>query len=272
MKLNKIEDPHVRHVEPPDSEDVAGGENGGNIPDLSREEASLVGMLVALRDTNLMKVRIAYGNRLLAVEQGRDQMPPEQVAVVQRIFDRVQAFEVEVEEEIRHASRDIPEIQAVRKVKGIGPTIAAELYAMIDIERADTVSALWRYCGMGVVEGKAERRVKGDKLHYNADLKVVMFKIGKSFMMTGSPYKRVYDDAKAYYQANRPEWTKMHVEFAARRKMQKLFVSHLWQVWRTMKGLPTRNLYVEEHLGHTHIMTPQQFGWEDYQPVSQSNP
>ena len=151
----------------------------------------------------------------------------------------------------------------INGIKGIGPSLASQVLSLIDITRADTVSALWRYAGYAVVDGKAEKLKKGEKAHYNANLKKALYKVAMSFLKCSSPYRKFYDDAKQYYEANR-DWTKMHIHLASIRKMIKMFLSHLWHVWRTVEGLPTRELYVVEKLGHNHIIPPDDFGWYDW--------
>jgi hypothetical protein len=49
-----------------------------------------------------------------------------------------------------------------------------------------------------------------------------------------------------------------HVDNMAVRWTIKLFLSHLWEVWRAKLNLPVRAPYAEEYLGHTHIISP----WE----------
>lgn len=57
----------------------------------------------------------------------------------------------------------------------------------------------------------------------------------------------------------RTYWTLGHVEAAARRKAAKLFLSHLYVVWREAEGLPTRSPWIEEHgEGHT-MLDPWQY-------------
>jgi hypothetical protein len=151
----------------------------------------------------------------------------------------------------------------MHEIKGIGPMLAAKVIAMVDIHRADTVSALWRYAGYGVVDGERERPTKGERLHYNKRLKIALRQIGVSFMKCDSPYRRVYDAARDYYDANRPEWTPGHLHNAAMRKMIKVFLSHLWERWRVLEGRPTRALYVQEKLGHNHVYRAADFGWPE---------
>jgi hypothetical protein len=137
---------------------------------------------------------------------------------------------------------------------------------MIDISRSDSVSQLWRYAGLAVIDGEKEHNKKGERSHYNSRLKsCLLYKIGGNFLKNKSPYAALYYDGIEYYKVKHPEWTEFHQKNAAKRKMLKVFLSHLWFVWRSIEGLPTRNLYVEEYMGHTHILPPQQFGWKDWQ-------
>lgn len=54
-------------------------------------------------------------------------------------------------------------------------------------------------------------------------------------------------------------WSDGHVDNAARRYMVKIFLSHLWEVWREAEGLPVRPHYAEEYLGHTTRLDPWSF-------------
>lgn len=57
-------------------------------------------------------------------------------------------------------------------------------------------------------------------------------------------------------------WSDGHVDNAGRRKMVKLFLSHLWMVWREAEGLPTSDPFViasPDHPEHTHYIDPWAF-------------
>lgn len=47
-----------------------------------------------------------------------------------------------------------------------------------------------------------------------------------------------------------------HLDMMARRRTTKLFLTHLWVVWRTELGLSVRQPYATEYLGHTTINDP----------------
>jgi len=217
--------------------------------------------MVDLRDRTLQKTRIAFGLRLDAVSRGADQMEQDDLSMMQRWFDKFQELENECEDQIKDIAKDDAIIDAMINVKGIGLMLAAKVVSMIDIERASSVSALWRYSGYAVIDGEREKPTKGEKLHYNARLKSSCYLVGGSFLKCNSPYRAIYDSAKEFYQANKPEWTKAHIHNASMRKMIKMWLSHLWLVWRELRGLPTNMPYVNEKLNHTHYYSPKEFGW-----------
>lgn len=59
-------------------------------------------------------------------------------------------------------------------------------------------------------------------------------------------------------------WSDGHVDNAARRYMVKIFLSHIWVVWREAEGLPTTDPFVIAHqpepgVIHTHVIDPWEF-------------
>lgn len=223
--------------------------------------------LVQLR-TTLQKARIQFGNRVSAIESGRSQDNGRRKNTFDKYTNVFQELEDLVTEDIRAYADEMPFVEYVTDVKGVGKLYAASLLSQIDIYEADTVSALHRYCGYAVIDGERERPRKGEKLHYNAKLKTLCYNIGSSMLKANSPYRKVYDEAKEYYESNRPDWTKAHRHQAAMRKMIKRFLSHLWLEWRAFENLPITEPYVQEKLGHTHIDKPQDYGWREIVPVS----
>lgn len=229
------------------------------------ETRTIPGMLRALVDHRaaLQAERIRWGNRLAAATNGEDITSDGELRMAQKWHEIYSRLEIDADTEITRIIKDHPMMPQLRHVRGVGPLLAAKMLALIDITRADSVSALWRYAGYGVIDGQRERPTKGEKLHYNIRLKTTLYLVAGSFLKCSSPYRRVYDDAKAFYQANRPEWTKAHIHAASMRKMIKVFLSHLWNRWRALEGLPIRPLYVHEKLGHTTVFTPEEFGWPE---------
>ncbi len=223
---------------------------------------SLLRALVDLRDRQIQKTRIQFSNRLSALENDADNPSgSKQQVIVERWLDVFTVLEKSLDKDIAIEVSSYPIFDEMSNIKGIGPILSAKIISMVDIKRANTVSALWRYAGHAVINGKHERPVKGEKLHYNKRLKTSLYLVAVSFLRSDSPYRSIYDKNKKRYQETKPDWTKDHVHNAANSKMIKLFLSHLWERWRILEGLPTRRAYVLEQLGHTTVYTPQDFGW-----------
>lgn len=219
--------------------------------------------LVDTRDRQIQKARIQFGNRLSALDREADVGSDRQRNILERYHKQLEDLEEQLDEDIAEEVAQEPIYEYVSAVKGIGPGLAAKLIAMIDIERPATVSALWRFAGYAVIDGERERLVKGVKAHYNKRLKTTCYLVASSFLKSGSPYRRIYDEAREHYLANRPDWTKGHQHNAAMRKMIKIFLQHLWLVWRELEGLPTSKPYAHGIMGHGSMYTPKEFGWPD---------
>jgi hypothetical protein len=163
---------------------------------------------------------------------------------------------------------------------GIGPVIAAGLAAHIDVTRAQSISAVWKFAGQAP---GFDRKVKGIKLPYNARLKTLCWKLGESFVKVsgkeGATYGKLYAEYKAEELAKnarganassaRNELAKKkirdgatkrllesgkltdgHVHARAKRRAVKLFLSHYWTIGREARGLPVRAPYATQILGH----------------------
>jgi len=227
--------------------------------------------LVDLRDRQIQKARIQFTLRLSALERGADYDPNgQQALILARYKDIFAAIEQSLNDDIEALCEGVPIIDAMIQVKGVSYGLAAKVVAMVDIERAPTISALWRYAGYGVVDGQREKSVKGEKRHYNGRLKSTCYLIAISFLKCNSPYRQEYDKAKGKYQRDHPDWTKLHTHYAALGNMIKLYLAHLWLTWRTMEGLSTRPPYVQEYLGHTSISSPEEYGWPALQQLAEA--
>lgn len=177
--------------------------------------------------------------------------------------------------------------QWARKNLGIGPVIAAGLLAHIDIKKAPTVGHIWNFAGLNPgIEWN-----KGEKRPWNADLKVLCWKAGQSFVKVSgnedSHYGKIYaerklleternfaneyaDQAKdklekvkigkttdAYKAYSTGKLPPAHIHARACRYAVKMFLSDLHCVWYFVEygELPPKP-YAIAHLGHAHINKP----------------
>lgn len=175
-----------------------------------------------------------------------------------------------------------------RSVIGIGPVIAAGLIAHTHMEHLTTAGHLWSFAGLNPLQ-VWDRKTKRP---WNADLKVLCWKIGQSFMKfqnhPNDVYGRVYATKKAFYITKNNEggfvdnaqkainsgkkWNRDkvafqayhtgklppgHIDAMARRYAVKLFLSHYWEVCYTIEHNSAPPLpYPIVQLGHVHIIPP----------------
>jgi hypothetical protein len=173
---------------------------------------------------------------------------------------------------------------------GIGPVITAGLLSNIDISKAPTAGSIWRFAGMDPTVSWN----KGQKRPWNADLKVLVWKIGQSFMKFSNYDKCFYgklykqdkqrrielNESGAYaesakrilesknWRANKSRDTldsgmlpPAQIDAQARRFAAKIFLSHFHTVWyedyhTQLQGKPVRapRPYAISHGGHAHMI------------------
>lgn len=147
-------------------------------------------------------------------------------------------------------------------VPGLGAHSLGKLLGLVGNPAARTyVSSLWRHCGLGVVNGKLEKPVKGEPLHYNTKAKSQVYLIASSFLKaysrTPNFYGEVYYEYRQRFAEKHPDWTPMHCHLAALLKVGKFFLSHLHQISRMAQGLPVAPPYPIQHQGHLVYYSPQ---------------
>ena len=86
------------------------------------------------------------------------------------------------------------------RVKGVGGENIGKVIAPIDIERAKTISALWKFAGFAVEDGTAPRRVKGGgKLAYNSQLRSMCWRLASSLKRAKGCFYDYYIKEKEKY-------------------------------------------------------------------------
>ena len=168
-------------------------------------------------------------------------------------------------------------------ITGIGPVIAAGLLAHIDITKAPTVGSIWKFAGLD----PSSKWEKGQKRPWNADLKVLCWKIGESFVKVsgnendfyGKIYierkaqellanergdykekaeavlkaKKIGKDTTAYEWYSQGKLPPAHIHARAKRYAVKLFLSHFFEMsYEHHYGKKAPEAYCFAHLGHAH--------------------
>jgi len=202
--------------------------------------------------------------------------------VTERLLERADEFETWLEDELAIQVKAHPAYSWFSQIKGIGNVNIGKVLGPIDIEKATQISKLWRFAGFGVNEGKGERRIKGEKLHYNSSLKSMCWRLGKSLIRAKGKYYEFYlaekkrigereeqTGRKIVASASLPKEKGKHIEndefvglghvdMMAMRKMIKLFLAHLWLKWREAEGLPITEPYSMGIQGHSDFISPDE--------------
>lgn len=193
------------------------------------------------------------------------------------------------------------------RVKGIGKENIGKVVGLIDITKAPTISSLWKFAGQAPTEdGKTMKRVKGEKLEYNSQLKSMCYRLATSLKRATGKFYEYYIKEKEKYTERflsqgykilptpQGKWACLncgaswgrkkditpccdnpriekkvreeppgviwlgHLDMMAMRKAIKLFLGHLWVVWREAEGLPVTKPYAIDQLGHDSYIDP----WE----------
>lgn len=235
---------------------------------------------------DLQKLRIQQGNRAgsdTIMLDTRDIEFHDSRSKTLNSLERAELKNIE-----RLCKESAPEIYKwLRAQKGIGPTMAGVILSEVDIYRAETVSALWKFAGLDVQNGKAPRRTKGQKLTYNSWFRTKMVGVAAGCMIkAGSDWRRFYDNRKTRRE-NQLVPTCMNCEGTGKAKigehkgkkckncggtgknapwgasaghrnrdairyMIKMFLQEMWLKWREIEGLEVHAPYAEAVLGRVH--------------------
>ncbi len=133
----------------------------------------------------------------------------------------------------------------LNQVKGIELRLAAKVVGVMASafkegegpEHYGSISQAWSFLGLGTVNGKAAKAVKGQPLPYNSTAKSVLLgQVGPSLIRAQGAYYQLYKTRRAYEERNGAK----NVHRRAIRWMVKIFVSHTLEIWWSAYGLPIR--------------------------------
>lgn len=152
-----------------------------------------------------------------------------------------------------------------KSVKGDG-----NLMFKMELRDFPKISGWWKFMGRHCDDsGKMPKRAKGVISDWSTVGRQVSFQIGDQFnrQKEDHPYKSYLLERKARHEKKNTDreksWTKGHIHNAARNEAAKLFLSHFWQVARTIDGKPLTEPYIcAKNPVHT-VIPP--FFWDDEQ-------
>jgi hypothetical protein len=196
----------------------------------------------------------------------------------------------EIEKELADELKKEMKLRAIWKewlqyVKGIDLLLAAQLTG--ELENAlkpgetigthfKTVSQMWAFAGLGVEDGKAQRRERGERISFNIRLKSILLgKIGPSLIRQHGKYREFYEEmrrkekeklisqgikilpaSEIKSKRDKEAISQLHFHRRVLRKTVKLFLAHYWEKQREIERLPTGKAYVFDILGHSDYTPP----------------
>jgi hypothetical protein len=232
----------------------------------------------------LQDFRIASNNQVRSLV--KEEEPHATIGFFAEQFD---AIEAEMRKALDTYSAASPLGQWARANHGIGPVLAAALLCYVDVTKAPYASSVWKYAGLAQ-SALDERMKKGEKRTWNADFKVICWRIGDQFVKHQKSEKCYYGHLyakrkelevqrnesganaetaqrwldeikfrkpavlKVYGEGRLPD---SQIDNRARRYAVKRFLSHYWEAaYRLHYGKVPPHPYVHQHMGHTHVDAP----------------
>lgn len=160
---------------------------------MNKATTSLTHMVDAALAIEKLRVASEVGITHLAL-QGRED--PERNELHRRLKD----LEDFVDGRVAYLIQGHPAYSWFSLVLGVGRENIGKVVGPIDIERAKTISALWKFAGFSVEDGAAPRRVKGaGKLSYNSQLRSMCWRLATSLKRAKGKFYHYYLEEKDKY-------------------------------------------------------------------------
>lgn len=154
---------------------------------------------------------------------------------------------------------EIPIVQSAMGVSGVGLLSFLRLAVHIDMKKADTPAALWRYCGFGLHEGNLDRYIRSKHsvpgyFSFSPAANLAVVAMISALCRKGRAYNPTF--WKEYQRQLGNGMTRAIATRRAKRYAMKLFLKHLWLVWRRQDGYPVGQPHVNDT---TYLAVP--YGW-----------
>lgn len=202
---------------------------------------------LAAQFSDIEQMRIATANRLriLTLDEADEDgvmrgwsLPDNHPSVIALRY-QFEAFEIQektMEKALAKQLKTHPLHPWIKSQIGLGDKQTARLLGVIRDpywnelhQRPRTVSELWAYSGLHVIDGQGAKRRKGQQSNWSAEAKSRIYLIAVSCIkQSKSPYRAVYDDRRAHTAITHPDWTDGHSHNDALRIMGKEILKQLW--------------------------------------------
>ncbi len=234
--------------------------------------AKVVGMMDVRKAPHISSFWRYAGMHVINIEVS----PEDQQKEITDSIDGLQKKLDELRKKAAKKAKTVEAEEADEAAEIMTPAVVGDLINSISTKLGEELTPITR----GYAPRRSMYKADGKKLDYNSELRVMCFRLAGSLIKARGKYAEYYDDVKNQLaQKYRNQGVRIiptlelpklngkifepvgtiaagHVHMQAIRKMIKLFLSHLWLVWRKAEGLPISQPYAHDKLGHTHIIDP----------------
>ena len=229
----------------------------------------------------MLKLRNKMANQIRACKRRTDDLHTDTIEFLEQKLAEINKTLKDRESRVwkwitKHKKEDRL-IESALGVRSVGEMTVAYCIAYIDLEKADHASSLWAYAGLD--KSSQNRYSKGTAGGGNKSLRCALWNMAQSQIKGRGAYREVYDRTKERLSKSEnmvdsrntqgklvniawKDTKPCHRDGAAVRAIMKHFLADYWYVGRTLAGLRTDPLYVQEKLGHTGIVKPTERGWK----------
>lgn len=169
-----------------------------------------------------------------------------------RIMETRRAIKSECEKMID----DIPILYSAMGVSDMPLMYVLSVITRVDIVKADSPAQVWRYFGYGITDGRSDtfRARMGSDVHFSSAARRWAGRLALFVSRKHGPYRDVWEKQIVYLRGRGiPEGA---LKLRARRYVFKLWLKHLWLVWRRQEKLPVGAPHPDDT---THLAA--EFGW-----------
>jgi hypothetical protein len=165
--------------------------------------------------------------------------PPKPVVMAYQYLAELEKL---LERELEHHVEREPLYEAyLSRIKGVGVVTAAYLIYVLNPAKFETVSKMYKYTGLHVVNGRAARKSDGG---FSPKLKSrILFAARRFAGMVENVYTWFYWRVREEAERKHPDWTEGHIFMHSVRLTAKKMLSDWYVVGRVMQGLPYRVPY-----------------------------
>ena len=240
--------------------------------------------------------------RITAANQIRSMGEEESHRLLDFVFGNMEVVEEDIRKALGAFAKEWRVGQWMLNICGIGPVISAGMLANLDVRGRPHAGHFWKFAGMAA----NQKWEKGQKRPWNADLKVLCYKAGESFVkvqnnpkdfygklfrqhkdmliakndsgafatdaariLTEKNFSKTTDAYAAYSSGKLPP---AHIHARARRFTAKIFLSHLHHVmFEDFYGRPPELPYIlaQPENGHRHFIAPPDWPWNQGRPLEE---